>query len=89
MTKAFIQMEGLDYIKSFFSVIPFESLPLLVEKFVSNELYVRHVRISAVFLNGDIDVDPFVAMDGDVYKLKQSLYGLKQSCWFWYEMLKS
>lgn len=88
VAKGFFQKAGIDYHETFASVASFKSLHLLVGKFVSEKWRVHHAYISTVFLNRDINVDLFVSWEDVVYKLKKSLYGLKQSPGLWYEKLK-
>ena len=88
----FSQKQGLDYDETFSPVIRFESFRSLVAIAVQNGLKLHQLDITAAFLNGHLEEEVFMRQpEGFVEKgkqhlvcrLKQSLYGLKQSprCW--------
>lgn len=85
--KRFFQREEIDHLKTFGLVFPFESLLLLVGKFVYKERHVHHEDILTAFLKGDYDVDLFVSLDSVFYELKKNIYSLNQSSRIWYEEL--
>lgn len=71
VAKRFFQGKLVDNLETFAPVVPFESLFLLVGKFVSEERHVHHADISTAFLNRHIDVDLFVSWENVMYKLKK------------------
>ena len=92
VTQGFSQKQGLDYDETSSPVIRFESFRTLVAIAVQKGLKLHQLDITAVFLNGCLEEEVFMKQpegfveEGKehlVCKLKQSLYGLKQSpqCW--------
>lgn len=92
VAQGFSQKQGLDYDETFSPVIRFESFRNLVAVAVQKGLKLHQLDITAAFLNGHLEDEVFMRQpDGFVVegkehlvcKLKQSLYGLKQSprCW--------
>ena len=102
VAQGFSQKQGLNYDKTFSPVIRFESFRSLVAVAVQKRLKLHQLDITAAFLNGHLEEEVFMkqpegfVVEGKehlVCKLKQSLYGLKQSprCWNFtlYAYLKS
>ena len=90
VAKGFTQKEGIDYKETFSLVSSKDSFRILVAHF-NHEL--RQMDVKTTFLNGDIDetiymVQPENFVSGDakqmVFKLKKSIYGLKQASRQWY-----
>ena len=92
VAQGFSQKQGLDYDETFSPVIRFESFRTLVAIAVQKGLKLHQLDITAAFLNGRLEEEVFMKqLEGFVEegkehlvcKLKQSLYGLKQSprCW--------
>ena len=92
VAQGFSQKQGLDYDETFSPVIRFESFRSLVAVALQKRLKLHQLDITAAFLNGRLEEEVFMnqpegfAVKGKehlVCKLKQSLYGLKQSprCW--------
>ena len=92
VAQGFSQKQGLDYDETFSPVIRFESFRTLVAIAVQKGLKLHQLHITAAFLNGHLEEEVFMKQpegfveEGKehlVCKLKQSLYGLKQSprCW--------
>jgi len=91
VAQGFSQKQGLDYDETFSPVIRFESFCSLVVVAVQKQLKLHQLDITAAFLNGRLEdvymkqPEGFVVEGKEnlVCKLKQSLYGLKQSpkCW--------
>ena len=92
VAQGFSQKKGLDYDETFSPVFRFESFRSLVAIAVQKQLKIHQLDITAAFLNGHLEEDVFMnqpegfIVEGKehlVCKLKQSLYGLKQSprCW--------
>ena len=92
VAQGFSQKRGLDYDETFSPVVRFESFRCLVAVAVEKCLKLHQLDITATFLNGHLEEEMFMRQpegfveEGKehlVCKLKQSLYGLKQSprCW--------
>ena len=92
VAQGFSQKQGLDYDETFSPVIRFESFRSLVAVAVQKGLKLHQLDITSAFLNGHLEEEVFMkqplgfVVEGKenlVCKLKQSLYGLKQSprCW--------
>ena len=92
VAQGFSQKQGLDYDETFSPVIRFKSFRSLVAVAVQKRLKLHQLNITAAFLNGHLEEEVFMkqpegfVVEGKehlVCKLKQSLYGLKQSprCW--------
>ena len=92
VAQGFSQKKGLDYDETFSPVVRFESFRNLVAVAVQKQLKLHQLDITAAFLNGCLEEEVFMKQpeglieEGQehlVCKLKQSLYGLKQSprCW--------
>jgi hypothetical protein len=92
MAKGYIQHEGIDYEETFSPVVRFASIRLIlaIVAYMDLELYQMDVKIA--FLNGELDEEIYMdqpvgfVADGQeckVCKLKQSIYGLKQSSRQW------
>ena len=92
VAQGFSQKQGLDYDETFSPVIRFESVRSLVAVATQKQLKLHQMDITAAFLNGHLEEEVFMkqpegfVVQGKehlVCRLKQSLYGLKQSprCW--------
>ena len=92
VAQGFSQKQGLDFEETFCPVIRFESFRSLVAVTVQKGLRLHQLDITTAFLNGCLEEEVFMKQPEGfvkkgkehlVCKLKQSLYGLKQSprCW--------
>ena len=92
MAQGFSQMFGLDYDATFCPVVRLESVRALIAFSAQQGLQLHQVDVTTAFLNGQLEEevymkqpDGFVAPGNEhlVYRLKKSIYGLKQSprCW--------
>lgn len=88
MEKGSFRKGGIHYSETFAQVVSFGVLLLFVGKFVWGGWHVHRDSIPTTFRNGDIDVKLYLSWVSVVYKLKKSLYGLKQTPRPWYEKLK-
>ena len=88
VVRGFEQREGLDYYKTFTSVIKPMSYKLLFAIAAANDLKIEQMDVKTAFLYGDIDTEIYVEQpkgikaireSHKVYKLNKALYGLKQS----------
>ena len=88
VAQGFSPKQGLDYDETFSPVIRFESFRSLVAVAVQKSLKLHQLVITTVFLNGHLKEEVFMGQPAGfvikgkenlVCKLKQNLYGLKQS----------
>jgi len=89
VAQGFPQKQGLKYDETFSPVIRFESFRSLVTVAVQKRLKLHQLDITTAFLNGRLEEEVFMNQpEGFVVKgkehfacrLKQNLYGLKQTC---------
>ena len=91
VAKGYTQVEGKHFVDTFANVARTESLRVVLAKAAHNGDHIHQFDVESAFLYGDIDIDGLLVTipDGygngrdDVWRLKKSLYGLKQSprCW--------
>jgi hypothetical protein len=93
------QTYGVDYTEVFSPVVKYKTLRLCMALAAKHDWHVHKMDVKTAFLNGDLEEDIYmqplpgqltpVDMDGYVWKLNRSLYGLKQSPRNWNAMLHS
>jgi len=94
VAKGYSQIQNIDYHETFSPTANITSIRMLMQVAVDNLLHVHQMDVKTAYLNANIDdeiyveqPDGFTAKDDDgekfVYKLKKSLYGLKQSSRNW------
>ena len=92
VAQGFSQKYGLDYDETFSAVVRFESLRTLISLAVQNGMKLHQMDVTTAFLNGELEDEVYMrqpegfvskGQEDLVCKLKQSIYGLKQSprCW--------
>jgi hypothetical protein len=96
MAKGYMQLEGIDYDKTFAPVVKFASLQTLLEIAACEDLEICQLDIKSTYLHGDLKEEIYMqcphghASNPDkVWKLKKSLYRLKQAGHKWYRKLCS
>ena len=83
---------GIDYDETFFPVVKFQSIRILLALAVQNDMLLHQMDVVTAFLNGTLEEEIYMQQpDGYIQqgkehlvcKLKKFLYGLKQSprCW--------
>jgi hypothetical protein len=86
--QGFKQREGLDYNKTFASVVKPISYKLLFALAAAYDLKIEQINVKTSFLYGEIDVNIYIEQPerfcskkrpNQVYKLKKALYSLKQA----------
>ena len=85
------RMRGVDYGSIFAPVVRYTTIRLLLALCAHYGLYKTHLDTPKAFTQADLDVPLFMKAPtgiylprGKVFKLKRSLYGLKQgSAWWW------
>ena len=95
VAKGFTQVEGVDYTETFAPVSKFTSIRALLALAAQEDLEIHQMDVKSAFLNGDLSEEIYMklppgydAQDGMVWKLKKSLYGLKQASRQWYKRLR-
>jgi hypothetical protein len=95
VAKGFSQERGVDYFDLWSPTGHHATLKCLFVYALQNSLQVRHIDIKCAFLNGDLEEvvymeQPPIFCDGteNIWRLKKSIYGLKQSSRQWHKKLK-
>nr|GEZ16321.1 retrovirus-related Pol polyprotein from transposon TNT 1-94 [Tanacetum cinerariifolium] len=98
VARGYRQEERIDFEESFASVARLEAIRIFLAYAAHKNIVVYQMDVKTVFLNGNLreevyvsQPDGFVDQDNPnhVYKLKKSLYGLKEAPCTWYDMLSS
>ena len=88
VAKGYSQTEGIDYQETFSPTARMNSIRMISQIAIENDLEIHQMDVKAAYLNAPIDCDVYVKQpegyvkgeqNGLVLKLKKSLYGLKQS----------
>ena len=88
VAKGYAQREGIDYNEVFSPVVKHSSIRILLALVAQYELDLDQLDVKTVFLHGDLDEEIYMSQptgfktagkENMVYKLKKSMYGLKQS----------
>ncbi|GJT39320.1 retrovirus-related pol polyprotein from transposon TNT 1-94 [Tanacetum coccineum] len=96
VAKGYRQEEGIDFEKSFEHVARIEAIRIFIAYAAHKNMMVYHMDVKTTFLNRVLKEEVYVSqpegfVDQDhlnhVFRLKKSLYGLKQALCAWYDML--
>lgn len=98
VANGYSQIAGIDYQETFAPTARMSSVRILVQLAVQNDMITHQMDVKTAYINAPIDCDIYmeqpkgfekVGKNGEqlVYKLKKSLYGLKQSGRNWNNML--
>ncbi|KAK2445742.1 putative mitochondrial protein [Trifolium repens] len=98
VAQGYSQQEGIDFTETFAPVARLEAIRLLLSYAVNNGITLYQMDVKSVFLNGVISEEVYVKQPPGfedlknpdyVFKLKKSLYGIKQAPRAWYERLSN
>jgi len=92
VAKGYSQKEGIDYEETYSPVVRHESLRALVAVAASEGWKIEQMDVTTAFLYGELEEEVYMEQpegaaiegtEGQVWRLRRSLYGLKQSprCW--------
>lgn len=94
VAQGFSQKYGVDYDEVFAPVARSVTLRMMLSTAGANKLIVKQYDIKTAFLNGKLEEEIFMRpppgfqrQDGKVYKLRKSLYGLRQAARVWNQTL--
>ena len=93
VAKGFSQIEGVDYTETFSPIARMETVRTLMQIAADENLILHQMDVKSAYLHVPIDEDVYVTqpsgytVEGKVWKLNKSLYGLKQSGRNWHTML--
>ena len=88
VAKGFNQIYAIDYNETFAPVIKWSSIRILLTLATQSDLEVHQMDVKTAFLNGDLEHEIFMSPPPGcadygrkdiIWKLKKSLYGLKQA----------
>lgn len=92
VAKGYVQQQGIDYEEAFAPVARIETIRLLIGLASANAWEIHHLDVKTAFLHGELIEDVYVSQpegfekkgeEHKVYKLKKSLYGLRQAPRAW------
>lgn len=90
VAKGFSQSDGIDYKETFAPVVRYDSVRVILAMAAYHDMEIAQFDVKTAFLNGILDETIYMKIpdgiqhnDGQVCRLKRSLYGLKQSSRVW------
>jgi len=98
IAQGYSQQEDIDYTETFSLIAILEAIRLLLSYAVNHVIILYQMDAKSAFLNGVISEEVFVKQPpgfedlkypDHVYKLKKSIYGLKQTPRSWYDRLSN
>ena len=92
VAKGYSQVEGVDYTDTFAPVLKYQSLRMLMATANEEDMHIHQMDVTTAFLYGELKEEIYLQLpegfthpdqEGKVWRLRKSLYGLKQSprCW--------
>ena len=95
VAKGYSQTKGVDFLETFSPTARMESVRMLTQIAVQENWPLHQMDVKGAYLHAPIEHEVYVnepegyRNNGNVWKLKKSLYGLKQSGRNWHNMLHS
>ena len=91
VAKGYTQTEGIEYFKTFFSVVKITTIGFILSLASANRWILHQLDVNNVFLHGDLDEEIYMTPPAgltlshptQVCELRKSLYGLKQASRQW------
>ena len=96
VVQGYSQIEGIDFEETFAPLTRLESIKILLDIACSLRMKLFQMDVKSVFLNGILSEEIYVEqpkgfagpkLPNHVYRLKKTLFGLKQAPRAWYERL--
>jgi hypothetical protein len=94
VARGFEQTEGIDFFETFAHVVRWSTVRSIVTLAAQKNWKIHHLDVKTAFLNGTIDEEVYMTLPpgfetdlqypGQVCKLQQALYGLRQAPRAWY-----
>ena len=97
VAKGFTQTYVIDYTETFAPVAKLNTIRIILSVAVNLDWPLQQLDIKNAFLNGELEEEVFMSpppgfehkFGSNVYRLRKSIYGLKQSPRAWFERLSS
>ena len=98
VVKGFGQKKGIDFDEIFSPVVKLSSIKIILGLATNQDLELEQLDVKTAFLHGDLEEEIYIQQlegfefkrkENLVYKLKKSLYGLKQDPRQWYKNFDS
>ena len=98
VVKGFQENEGIDYTKIFSPIMKMLTIRLVLGMVVAENLHLEQLDVKTAFLHGNLEEDIYMiqpkgfivqGQENLVYKLRKSLYGIKQAPKQWYKKFDS
>jgi hypothetical protein len=98
VAKGYKQKSGVDYFEVFAPIARLDTIHMLISLSTQNNWKIHQMDVKSAFLNGTLEEEVYVEQptgyvvrgkEDTVYRLKKTLYGLKQALRAWYKTIDS